>query len=93
MYRNTRRDTSRYLEAEMGQRDMPSILLGLVILVAVLSGPSVTHRLLVPALGLVVGIRVWWPPASESDPAAIPPGRARTGQPRQASPRPRSPQS
>ncbi len=77
----------------MGQRDMPSILLGLVILVAVLSGPSVTHRLLVPALGLVVGIRVWWPPASESDPAAIPPGRARTGQPGQASPRPRSPQS
>jgi hypothetical protein len=60
----------------MRQRDMPSILLGLVILIAVLSGPSVTHRLLVPALGLVVGIRVWWPPASGSGPAPIPPGPA-----------------
>jgi hypothetical protein len=75
----------------MGQRDMPSILLGLVILVAVLLGPPITHRLLVPALGLVVGIRVWWPPASGSDPAAIPPGPARTSQPGQASPRPRQP--
>jgi len=60
----------------MMQRDVPSILLGLVILVAVLSGPSVTHRLLVPALGLVVGIRVWWPPASGSGPVAVPPGPA-----------------
>jgi hypothetical protein len=39
---------------------------GLAILVTALTGPSVAHRLLVPALGLVVGVRVWWPaPAPE----------------------------
>jgi uncharacterized membrane protein YdfJ with MMPL/SSD domain len=50
----------------MGQRDVQLILLGLVILVATLAGPSIAHRLLVPALGLVVGARAWWPPAPAS---------------------------
>jgi hypothetical protein len=47
----------------MGQREIPLILLGLVTLTAALAGPSIAHRLLVPALGLVIGVRVWWPPA------------------------------
>jgi len=44
--------------------------LGLALRIAALAGPSIAHRLLVPALGLVIGVRVWWPPASA--PAAAP---------------------
>jgi|GraSoiStandDraft_4_1057263.scaffolds.fasta_scaffold3204687_1 hypothetical protein len=40
--------------------------LALAILVTALAGPSIAHRLLVPALGLVVGARAWWPPAPAS---------------------------
>jgi hypothetical protein len=47
---------------------------GLAILTTALTGPSIAHRLLVPALGLVVGVRVWWPaPASEHVPTGVPP--------------------
>jgi hypothetical protein len=47
---------------------------GLAILVTALTGPSIAHRLLVPALGLVVGVRVWWPaPASGPVPTGVPP--------------------
>jgi hypothetical protein len=60
----------------MGQRDVPLILLGLVILVATLAGPSIAHRLLVPALGLVVGARAWWPPAPASTAVPDREGRA-----------------
>ena len=61
----------------MGQRDVPLILLGLVILVAPLAGPTIAHRLLVPALGLVVGARAWWSPAPTS--AAAPDREGRAG--------------
>ncbi len=44
------------------------ILPGLMVLVAGLAGPSIAPRLLVPALGLVVGARAWWPPAPSPAP-------------------------
>lgn len=56
---------------------------GLAIMVALwaagLPDMLVAHRLLVPALGLIVGVRVWWPPAEAPEPD------------RQARPRPARP--
>jgi uncharacterized membrane protein YdfJ with MMPL/SSD domain len=53
----------------MEQPDVPLILLGLVLLAT-----AIAHRLLVPALGLVVGARAWWPPAP---PSSVTPPRQR----------------
>jgi hypothetical protein len=45
----------------MGQPDVPFLLFGLALLAT-----AIVQRLLVPALGLVVGARAWWPPAPPS---------------------------
>src|SRR5690349_11418451 len=58
-----------------------AVLAGLAIMGAlwesVLPDTFVAHRLLVPALGLIVGVRAWWPPAEAPPAPAEPPAPAK----------------